>query len=195
VERLIALIGFSFVSSVTPGPNNILLWASGASFGVRRTLPHVAGTALGIGAMALAVAAGSSAVLAAVPGLATAMKLGGSAYLLYLAVQITRTGALEQADVARPLGLLAAAGFQVLNPKAWIFALGAVTTFRSPEMPTAVGSVVVALTMMVVILPTALLWAGAGGALGRFLTSPRSRRVVSLGLATLLVATIVLVWL
>jgi threonine/homoserine/homoserine lactone efflux protein len=144
--------------------------------------------------MALAVAAGSSAVLAAVPGLATAMKLGGSAYLVYLAWQITRTGALERADVGRPFGLLAAAGFQVLNPKAWIFALGAVTTFRSPELPPAVGSVVVALTMMVVIVPTALLWAGGGGALGRFLTRPRARRVVSLVLAGMLVVTIGLVW-
>lgn len=194
MEQLVGLIGFSFVASVTPGPNNILLWASGASFGLRRTLPHVAGTALGIGAMALAVAAGSSALLAVVPGLATAMKLGGSAYLLYLAWQVTRAGTITRTGVARPLGLVAAAGFQVLNPKAWIFALGAITTFRSPELPATVGSAVVALTMMIVVVPTALLWAGAGGVIDRFVSGPRARRVVTLVLAALLVATIVLVW-
>jgi threonine/homoserine/homoserine lactone efflux protein len=194
VEQLIALVGFAFVSSVTPGPNNILLWASGASFGVRRTLPHVAGTALGIGVMALAVAAASGAVLAAVPALATLMKLGGSVYLLYLAYQITRTGAVQRADTARPLGLVAGAGFQVLNPKAWIFALGAVTTFRSPELPVAFGSAVVAFTMMLVIVPTALLWAAAGGTIERSITSPRSRRAVGLILAGLVIATIALVW-
>ncbi len=67
VAAIGALVGFSFVSSVTPGPNNILLWASGAEFGFRRTLPHVIGTALGIGSMALAVAAGLGALIAAVP--------------------------------------------------------------------------------------------------------------------------------
>ena len=194
MDHLVTLVGFSFVSSVTPGPNNILLWASGASFGVRRTLPHVAGTAIGIGAMALAVAAGSGAVVAAIPALATAMKLGGSVYLLYLALQVTRASAVKQASVARPLGLLAATGFQVLNPKAWIFAFGAITTFRSPVLPAMTGSAVVALTMMVVIVPTALLWAAAGGMIERLITGPRSRRIVSFGLAALLVATIVLVW-
>ena len=96
METWIALIGFSFASSVTPGPNNILLWASGASFGLRRTLPHVAGTALGIGAMALLVTAGSSVVAGAIPGLATLMKVGGSAYLLYLAVRVARSGTLQR---------------------------------------------------------------------------------------------------
>ena len=194
METWIALIGFSFASSVTPGPNNILLWASGASFGLRRTLPHVAGTALGIGAMALLVTAGSSVVAGAVPGLATLMKVGGSAYLLYLAVRVARSGTLQRGESARPLGLLGAAGFQALNPKAWIFAFGAVATFRSPELPALLGGVVVALTMMVVIVPTAVLWAGAGGALERLANRPGAQRAVGLGLAALLVATIVLVW-
>lgn len=194
MEHLPALVAFSFVSSVTPGPNNVLLWASGASFGVKRTLPHVLGTAVGIGAMALAVSVGADAMIAAVPSVATVMKLGGTAYLVWLAWQIARSGALDRSDVARPLGLAGAAGFQMLNPKAWIFALGAVTTFRLTGMPGAVGSAVVALTMMVVIIPTALLWAGAGGMLGRLITSPGARRVVSLSLAAMLLGTIVLVW-
>ena len=85
VEQFITLIGFSVVSSVTPGPNNVLLWASGASFGFRRSIPHVLGTALGIGAMALGVAAGLGGLLTTVPEITMAMKVGGSLYLLYLA--------------------------------------------------------------------------------------------------------------
>ncbi len=194
MEHFLGLIGFSFASSVTPGPNNVLLWASGASFGLRRTLPHVFGTALGIGAMTLAVAAASGAVLAAIPGLATAMKVGGSLYLLWLAWQILRAGALERTDVARPFGLASAAAFQLINPKAWIFALGAVTTFRPAELPIVVGSLVVALTMMVVIVPSALLWAGAGDALGRLTKGRRARQVVSVTLAGLLLVSVALVW-
>jgi threonine/homoserine/homoserine lactone efflux protein len=194
MERFIALVGFSFASSVTPGPNNVLLWASGASFGLRRTLPHVFGTAVGIGLMTLAVAAASGAILAAIPGLATAMKVGGTLYLLWLAWQILRAGALERTDVARPFGLISAAAFQLINPKAWIFAFGAVTTFRPADVPVVAGSMLVVVTMMAVIVPTALLWAGAGDVIGRMVTSRRARRVVSLGLAALLLGSIALVW-
>ena len=194
MEQFLGLVGFSFASSVTPGPNNILLWASGASFGLRRTLPHVFGTALGIGLMTLAVAAASGVILAAIPGLATAMKVGGSLYLAWLAWQVVRAGALARTDVARPFGLVSAAAFQLLNPKAWIFALGAVTTFRPADLPLIAGSLLVVVTMMVIIVPSALLWAGAGDVIGRVITSPRARQVVSVVLAALLLGSIALVW-
>lgn len=194
MDDLIALVGFSFVSSVTPGPNNILLWASGAEFGLRRTVRHVVGTALGIGSMAIAVAAGLGALITTVPEVALAMKIAGSVYLLYLAYQIAGARALERTAVARPLGIRQAAAFQAINPKAWIFALGAITTFRPAELPVVVGSVVVAVTMMIVILPTAALWAAGGGVLSRFIAGERAKRAVSLGLAALLAATVVFVW-
>lgn len=185
---MIALIGFSFVSAGTPGPNNILLWASGASFGVLASLRHVVGTALGLGAMALAVAAGLGALVTAVPGLEIVMKVAGSAYLLYLAAQIARSGGLERGTIAKPLGLLQAAAFQVINPKAWIFALAAMTTFRPPDLPVALGSVAVAVTMMVVILPSAGLWVVAGDALNRLAAGGRAGQVVRLVLAALVAA-------
>lgn len=195
MEQLLGLVGFSFVSAITPGPNNLLLWASGTSFGIRRTLRHVLGTALGLGAMALGVSAGLGALVTTVPEIAVAMKLAGSVYLLWLAWQVARAGALEGADVAHPLGLVGAAALQLLNPKAWIFALGAITTFRPAELPLLVGSVVVAAVMMAVIVPSALLWAAAGGAIGKALADDRARRVVGIVLAVLLAVSVVTVWL
>jgi threonine/homoserine/homoserine lactone efflux protein len=195
VEKLVALIGFSFVSSVTPGPNNVLLWASGAEFGFRRTLKHVIGTSLGIGAQALAVAAGLGVLITTVPGVELVMKIGGSAYLLYLAYQVAGAHALERGAVSRPLGLLQAAAFQAINPKAWIFALGAITTFRPPELSALAGSILVASTMMVVVVPSAALWAAGGDALSRFIAGERAHRVVSVALAVVLAATVVVVWL
>jgi len=195
MQEIAALVVFSFVSAATPGPNNVLLWASGAQFGFRRTLPHIAGTVVGIGALALAVAAGIGAVVTGVPAVAVLMKMAGSAYLLYLAWQIALSGALERADVSRPLSLLQAAAFQWINPKGWIFALGAVTTFRPPEVPVVIGSVAVAMTMMAVVVPSASLWAVAGGVVARILTKSRGRRIISLGLGATLVATVALVWL
>jgi threonine/homoserine/homoserine lactone efflux protein len=194
VDSLLALVGFAFVSSVTPGPNNLLLWASGAEFGVRRTVRHVVGTAIGIGLMAVSVAAGLGAVIATVPEVATAMKLAGSVYLLYLAYRIAGAKALQRNAVARPMGLLQAAAFQVINPKAWIFALGAITTFRPPDTPVLLGGVFVAITMMLVVLPTAALWAIAGGSLSRLIAGDRWSRPVSVGLAVMLAATVVYAW-
>lgn len=194
MDTLLALLGYSFVSSVTPGPNNVLLWASGAAFGFRATLRHVVGTALGIGLMALVGAAGLGALVTTIPEIGVAMKAAGSIYLLYLAYQVAGARAMERGKLGRPLGLLQAAMFQVINPKAWIFAIGAITAFRPAQYSVFVGSVLVAVTMMVVIVPTASLWAGAGGALSRLMTGERTRRVVGLALAALLAATVVYVW-
>jgi threonine/homoserine/homoserine lactone efflux protein len=194
VDTILALIAFSFVSSVTPGPNNVLLWASGAEFGMMRTVRHIVGTALGIGLMALAAAAGLAALVTTVPGIAVAMKVAGSLYLLYLAFRIAGAHGLRRGDLARPLGLVQAGAFQLINPKAWIFALGAITTFRPAELPALGGSLVVAATMMAVVVPTAALWAAAGGSINRFLTSDRRRRAISLALAALVVATVASVW-
>jgi threonine/homoserine/homoserine lactone efflux protein len=194
MEQFVALIGFSVVSSVTPGPNNVLLWGSGAAFGFRRSLRHVVGTALGVGAMALAAAGGIGALLTTVPEMTIAMKTGGSLYLLYLAWQVAGASAIEQRQVARPLGLLQAAVFQVINPKAWIFAVGAITTFRPTGVPMLTGSLVVAATMMVVVVPTAAVWAGGGRLLSPLLANRRAHRIVSLALAAMIAATVVLVW-
>jgi len=194
MEIVFALVAFSFVSSVTPGPNNVLLWASGAAFGVRRTIPHIVGTAAGIGAMALAAAAGLGALVTTVPGLAVAMKVVGSVYLLYLAFRIASARGLTKGELASPLGVIQAAAFQVINPKAWIFALGAITTFRPSGLSAVEGALLVAATMMAVILPTAALWAAGGGAINGLLTNERRRRAVSLLLAALVAATVASVW-
>lgn len=195
MDEVLALVGFSFLSAATPGPNNVLLWASGARFGVRRTLPHVLGTALGLGGMALAAAAGLAGVVAASPGVALLMKAAGSAYLLYLAWGIARSGMPAAGTTSRPLGVVAAATFQALNPKAWIFALGAVTTFAPSALPPATAGLVVAATMMLVIVPSALVWAVAGGALAGLMERDPWRTLVPPALGLLLVATVATVWL
>jgi threonine/homoserine/homoserine lactone efflux protein len=116
VDQWLALVAFSIVSSGSPGPNNVLLWASGAAFGFKRTVPHVIGTALGIGALALISAAGLAALVTAVPTLAFAMKIAASAYLLYLAWQVAGAHALERGEIARPMSTIQAAAFQAINP-------------------------------------------------------------------------------
>lgn len=194
VDDLLALVTFSFVSTVTPGPNNVLVWASGARFGFRATVPHLFGTAFGIGVMVLAVAAGIGALVTGIPELGVVLKLAGSVYLLYLAWQIAGAHALERSEVAHPLTVVQAALFQPMNPKAWVFSIGAVTTFRPDGLPVVAGSLLVAGVLMLIIVPSQAVWALGGDLVGRWLTSPRAHRVLSWSLAVLLVLTIALVW-
>jgi threonine/homoserine/homoserine lactone efflux protein len=194
MPELLGLVAFSFVGAVTPGPNNVLLWASGVQFGLRRSLRHVLGSALGIGGMALGVAAGIGSLVAAAPELAFGMRVGGSLYLLYLAWQVAGAGAVADASVARPVGLRQAATFQLINPKAWIVVLGAISTFRPADLPLVAGSLLAAATMTVVVVPAFALWAVGGDLLGRLLAG-RWQRLVSLTLAAMVVGTVAYIWL
>lgn len=194
MNELPALVGFAFVGTVSPGPNNAVLWASGMRFGFRRTLPHVAGTALGIGMLALGVAVGIGSVFDAIPVAKLGLKIVGSAYLLYVAFLVVRGGGIGRADVSHPLSLWQGITFQCVNPKAWIFVIAAVGTFLSPALPRLVGVGLLTGTVMVVVVGSSSIWAAGGAALSRVVENERTRSVVSIALALLLVASVVLIW-
>jgi threonine/homoserine/homoserine lactone efflux protein len=195
MSQLLGLAGFALVGSITPGPNNSLLLASGSRFGFRRTAPHVAGTAVGMGGLVFAVAGGVGVVLLAVPGIDLALKVIGSAYLLYLAARILGSRGAGATVAARPLGLLGGVGFQFANPKGWLFALAAAGTFLPPGLTPLAGAVAVAATCAVVILGTAAVWAAGGAALHRLTDDGRAQRVVNVALALVLAASVAFIWL
>jgi threonine/homoserine/homoserine lactone efflux protein len=194
VNELAALVGFAFVGSVTPGPNNTVLWASGMRFGFRRTIPHVLGTALGIAVLVLGAAAGIGVFLEAVPAAEVGLKVAGSAYLLYMAVLVLGSGGLGRTDVSHPLSLWQAMTFQGVNPKAWIFAIAAVGTFLPPAHPRLVGVSLLTGTLMVVVIGSSSVWAAGGAALGRIVDDEQMRQRASIGLAILLAASVALIW-
>jgi threonine/homoserine/homoserine lactone efflux protein len=194
VSELVALVAFAFVGSVSPGPNNTVLWASGLRFGFRRTVPHVLGTALGIGLLVVGVAAGIGALLEAVPAAEFVLKVAGSLYLLYVAYLVLGNGGVGCTEVSNPLTLRQAIVFQCVNPKAWIFAIAAVGTFLSTNLPWAVGVGFLTGILMAVVVGSSSIWAVGGAALGRVVDEERTRRVISIGLAALLVASVVLLW-
>jgi threonine/homoserine/homoserine lactone efflux protein len=194
VNELLALVTFAFVGSVSPGPNNAVLWASGLRFGFRRSIPHVLGTALGIGMLVVGVAAGIGVVLEAAPALELVLKLVGSAYLLYVAFLVVGSGAVGRTNVSHPLSLWQAVVFQCVNPKAWIFAVAAVGTFLPPDLNRLVGVIVLTGTLMLVVVGSSSIWAVGGAALGQIVDNERTRRAVSICLAILLVASVALIW-
>ena len=194
MKDLVALVAFAFVGTVSPGPNNAVLWSSGLRFGLRRTLPHVIGTALGIGAIVVGVAAGIGALLEALPAADVVLKVVGSAYLLYVAYLVLGSGGVGRIDVTHPLSVWQAVAFQCGNPKAWIFAIAAVATFLPPDLPRLVGTALLVGTLMVVVVGSSSAWAAGGAGLGRIVDDERTHRAVSVVLAALLVASAVLIW-
>lgn len=194
IDKLLGLAGFALVISITPGPNNTLLLASGIQFGFARTLRHVLGTAMGMAVLIFAMAAGIGAVLLALPGAQVAVKVIGSAYLVYFAVRIAAGHGGNQAVVSRPLGVLGGAAFQFANPKSWLFGLAAAGTFLPPGLAPVAGGLVVAATCAVVIVPSASVWAAGGAALNRIVDSERSQRAVRITLALILAASVAFIW-
>lgn len=190
-DQLGALALFAVVSSITPGPNNTMMLASGINFGVRRSMPHLAGITLGFCVLLLACGLGIHGILTRWPALDSLMRYGGAAYLLWLAWKLARSGApaLDPDAAARPMGFWAAAAFQWINPKAWVMALGAITTFLPGNADLAALWVLVAV-FGVVNAPCVLCWAVFGGALRSVLQRPQWVRRLNIALALLLVASL-----
>jgi threonine/homoserine/homoserine lactone efflux protein len=189
-DLLLAFVLFAFATAGTPGPNNMMLLASGANFGFRRTILHILGISVGLAVMVVAMGLGLSGLFRAVPVLHDILKWAGAAYMLWLAWKIaTATGISDRSAGSRPMSFLQAAGFQWLNPKAWAMALGAVTTY-TPEGSGTLAVLVVAGTFMLVGAPCSAAWAGFGQGLRPFLDRPGALRTFNLTMAVLLVASL-----
>ena len=185
-----ALLVFSFVSSITPGPNNIMLFSSGVNFGMWRTLPHMLGISLGFGVLLAAIAAGLGVLIETFPLVLLVIKIAGGTYMLYLAWRIATSGPVEvKAGTARPMSFLAAAAFQWVNPKAWVMATVAMATYTS-EGNYLRDVLIVIFAFVVINFPSVSVWAGFGTVLRTILRDPFWLRVFNVTMAVLLVASL-----
>ncbi len=188
-EQFLALIGFAFVTSVTPGPNNMMLIASGANFGFRRTIPHMLGISIGHLVMTLVVGLGLAGLVHQEPRVLVVLKWVSVAYLVWLAWKLATAAAPKgTTGTGRPMTFLAAAAFQWVNPKAWTMSLGAVSAYASEATVTNVA--IIATVFAVINLPSVSVWTVAGEQLRRFLTSPARLRVFNWTMAALLVLSL-----
>lgn len=187
----LAIAAYAFTMSITPGPNNTMLLASGVNFGLRLTMPHIWGINLGFTAMLFAVGLGIGGIFAAVPALHVVLKVVGTIYLLYLAWRIatSQPGGASGNDKSRPMTLAEAALFQWVNPKAWVISIGAAATYI-PQDGYFWNLAIAALIVALVNFPCITLWAGAGAMLRRFLSDARNLRFFNIGMAVLLVASL-----
>jgi threonine/homoserine/homoserine lactone efflux protein len=190
-ETFLALLIYAFVTSVTPGPNNFMLLASGVNFGFVRTIPHMIGIASGFFLLLVAVGFGLGALLTAYPPLHLALKIAGGAYLLYLAwrIAISRSMGKEGKVGAKPMSLFSAAAFQWVNPKAWVMALTAMAVYSNPDRPF-LSVWIIAAAFAIVNLPSVSVWAGFGVALRGFLADPVRLKWFNIAMGVLLALTL-----
>lgn len=188
--ELIPLATYSFVMSVTPGPNNVLLTASGANFGYRRTLPHIIGIGLGHSVQVYLTCLGLGVLFQSYPLLHIVLKVAGAAYLLYLSWKLLGMN-IGRASAARPLSYWEGAAFQFVNPKAWIKAITVATVFLPTEAdPWTMGLIATAI-VLVINFPSVSVWALFGAGIRRFLDDPRKRLGFNVAMALMLLATTV----
>ncbi|QPL44628.1 LysE family translocator [Halomonas sp. A40-4] len=189
ISVLAALTAFAFVTTVTPGPNNLMLMASGANFGFRKTLPHMLGIMVGVSVMVLVVGGGLMSLFDAYPLLSKVLQAVSIAYLLWLAWKIANAAPLKASDEkGTPMTFLQAAAFQWVNPKAWAMCLSAITLY-APDR-TLLSVVMVASVFAMVSFPAISIWAWLGLVVRQWLTSPRRNRAFNITMAVLLVGSL-----
>ncbi|QDB99978.1 MULTISPECIES: LysE family translocator [Phyllobacteriaceae] len=190
-DTLLALLAYAFVTSITPGPNNLMLLTSGVNFGFTRTIPHMLGIGIGFVVLLMAVGLGLGAVLTAFPVLHTALKVAGGVYLLYLSWKIAMARSFDDGGEARtrPMTFLEAAAFQWVNPKAWVMAVTAMAVYSNPATPF-LSILLIGLIFGVVNLPSVSTWAGFGMALRGFLSDPVRLKWFNIAMGILLAATL-----
>ena len=190
LSTLAPLAAFILVSSITPGPNNVMLTASGANFGYLRSVPHMLGISVGTVVMLWLVGAGLGTVFTQFPWAYSALQVVGALYLLWLAWKIaTAQGAGTAQGRTQPFGFWQAAAFQWVNPKAWLMAIGVVAAYTSPQhywhSLWLAGGV-----MALINYPCISVWTLCGSALRRWLQSPRALRTFNGVMALLLVLSL-----
>ena len=188
-EFILPLIAFAFVTSITPGPNNLMLMASGANFGFARTVPHMLGVSLGFVFMASLLGLGLAQAFETLPVLHTVLKVLSAIYMFWLAWKIANSRPPEESETeGKPLTFLQAAGFQWVNPKVWAMALTALTIYTPDDAFLSV--ILVAIVFGLINFPTVSAWVLLGQQMRRVLTNQRRLTVFNRTMAVLLIASL-----
>lgn len=185
LETLLALAGYALAGTWTPGPNNMMLTASGATFGHRATLPHAMGVACGVPIMVFLVAVGMGEVFQRSETLRTGLAWAGFAVMIYLAWRIATAGPAKARGPSRPLTFLEACGFQWINPKAWVMVIGSSSTYSTGEAPVR-DATIIAAVFLCSGLTSSQAWTAFGAAIGRFLGTGVRLRVFNIAMGLLL---------
>ncbi|PCK33000.1 LysE family translocator [Pseudoalteromonas piscicida] len=192
MDYLIAVTLFAIASSVTPGPNNIMVMTSGVNFGLKRSIPLLSGICIGFSVMLLLAGLGFAALFERFPDLHFILKCVGVVYLLYLAYLIAVSPSDDNSnDNVKPFSFIKGALFQWVNAKAWIVAIGAISTYTSTDADFMSQNLMITCVFLLVSFPCVGIWLVFGSSLKHVLQNKRARKWFNLMMATLLVLSVV----
>lgn len=182
---------FAFVAAVTPGPSNIILASIGANAGVRRGVPCLFGTTLGMGSMMSLVALGLGSLIRQWPMLQRVAQWIGVLFLLWLAFRIATSTRSTATDRPSIMGFWQAVSFQWVNPKSWLVSASAAGAFLTGSEGNApVQAALLGVLFTLVALPSCALWLAAGASLQQFLRTDRAMRAFNWVMAALLAGSV-----
>ncbi|MGV6810896.1 MAG: LysE family translocator [Brevirhabdus sp.] len=194
-DTFLTLLALAFAAAWTPGPNNALVAASGANFGMRATLPHVAGIGLGFPLMIFIVGMFLGQLFQASSILREGLRWGGAALLLWISWRIATSGGISSTKGnPRPFTFLESAGFQWINPKGWAMAI-AVTAQFITDQNAVVTAAIVAGVFVAAGFSSAFAWASAGRALTRWINTDHRLVWFNRTMAVLIASTVVMLFL
>jgi len=194
VSLIPAIIIFSFISTITPGPNNLLLAHSSAHFGIRKTLPHVIGIKFGMMSLHLSILFGLGKVFELWPSLHQVFTLLAASYIIYMAIKIAFSKMPSQNNKGQPMGLIQAASFQVVNPKSWatLITLGTAFTLSGDLFwPSALMGIVL---HQIWTLPGTFMWISIGKLVANKLNEPGFHRIFNVLMVALLLASLPMIF-
>ncbi len=188
----LSILLFAFASGITPGPNNMMILSSGLNYGIRRSMPHMAGIALGFTFMLLVIGLGMGTLFDRLPILHRIIQVVGVVYMLYLAWKIASAPVQDiQTGDARPFSFWQAFLFQWVNPKAWVMGTGAFATYTNMDSNIYVQMLIITLIFAITTVPCLLVWAGLGASLQHLLQKPAYQQWFNRIMGVLLVLSII----
>lgn len=192
MEFYLSILIFAISSTVTPGPNNIMILTSGLNYGVKNSIPHLLGISFGFPVMIIVIGFGFSIIFEKYPLFNEVIKILGVVYLLYLAWLIASSSPVSlEGKKSKPLNFFQAALFQWVNPKAWVVATGAVSAYTSVSSDIFAQVIFIALAFLIVAIPSLSVWLIFGVGIKQYLKSPRHQKIFNLSMALLLIGSII----
>ncbi len=191
-ETILPIGLFALSMCITPGPNNMMLTASGANFGFKRTIPHIVGIQIGLLSMIALSGIGLGILFSRYPVFHQVLKYVSILYLLYLSVRIAlsqKTGSKEQRG-SQPLSIFQAAAFQIVNPKVLVMATTSISTFSISGSDYVLSVAMIIAVFGLVCIPSIAVWAGFGTMIGKRLNSRTSLRIFNITMGALTASSV-----
>lgn len=177
---LLPLMSYCLLMSATPGPNNVMLTASGARHGYRGALPLMLGINAGVALQTALACLGLGSLFSAWPLAHEVLRVVGAVYLLWLAWKLGGMALVEATPHLTPPTFWQGLAFQAVNPKSWVKAITLASVFMPPGLPVPLAALLVTVMGTLIALPCNSVWALFGVAIRRYLGSPGRQRAFAL---------------